>query len=943
MIKVMRIMLCLMLLASVVPLVGTTQAQGADLLNDDFENSMLGVIPAGYSSLLEQSNINNLTVVNTKDAASRTNSWYTPDEVPPASNISPAIQGNSTNVLWINDNANAGRRGSMVYAFAPITGNKGITAELRFMEPKVIGDSYALELVDSNNKTALSFHIASAPEPIAANIWYTVKYVADVGANAADYYFNGKYMGNVKFNNPVTDIKQIQARTAGSSIGGMYVDDIKVYEHIAITPQNLTAEGADNKAELNWNAPSGGVDSYNVYRSSAPDGNYELVAGAVPTNAYTDTGLTNDINYYYRVTAVNANGESDYSNEAVALPNDVAPPSADITGLKAIVRDGQLTVAWDAVPEATFYTLERSTNPNGPFIPLAMNGSQKLKAASYLDTNLRLDTEYYYLLTAGNVGGLGSHDLLRKVSPAVPLGAPIIVSAEPGNNKVDINWTSVAKAAQYEIGRSTVNGGPYSFLGAVDGTSFTDTTAVNGTAYYYVVTAGNHVQESMISNQQKARPYASAVGSPAMPTGFNAVAEEGSVSLSWDAGEGAASYNVKRAAVSGGPFATIASTTELSFFDASVTNGTTYYYAVSAVNANGEGPDTDERIVLPAKVLTVDKNAASDGVKVFNTVQSAVDAIPTNNTERTIVYVTPGTYIEKVKINRPYVSLVGAGMDETTIVYGDYAGTASTQGQPGHTGSTFLSQTVEVTADYFTAAHLTIENSAGPRSEVAQAVALSLKSDMAVFESVKLKGYQDTLYNGLNAKSQGRHYFHNSIIQGDVDFIFGEAPAVVMDNVKMVLVSQTGGGGHITAGAQRNTTDKGYVFLNSRIVDDPSAEGTYDLGRPWKDHARVSFINTLIDSNRFLPAGWVAACAGSCKTSHFSEYNSYGPGANAAARQISTQLTGQEASVTIPRIFDGWDPSIPVIMPKVKQMRKCWQHPPASIRIARIERILMYS
>src|SRR4051812_11903287 len=98
--KVMRSMLSLLLLASYVPLTGVTQAQAANspsvfILNDDLESRTLGVIPSGYSSLLDQSNINNLTVVNTKDVASRTNSWYTPGETAPASNISPVIPGNS--------------------------------------------------------------------------------------------------------------------------------------------------------------------------------------------------------------------------------------------------------------------------------------------------------------------------------------------------------------------------------------------------------------------------------------------------------------------------------------------------------------------------------------------------------------------------------------------------------------------------------------------------------------------------------------------------------------------------------------------------------------------------------------------------------------------------------------------------------------------------------
>lgn len=890
------------------------------ILNDDFESRTLGVIPPGYTSLLEQSDINNLTVVNTKDLKSRTNSWYTPTETSPANNISPQIAGNSTNVLWINDNANAGRRGSMVYEFSPVTGNKGITAQLDFMQPKVIGDSYALELVDSNNKIALSLNIGSSPVKMEANKWYTVKYVADMNTNTADFYINGDYQGNVKFSNPVTEISKIQSRTAGSSLGSMYLDNILVYEQAVTTPQKLMAEGANQRVELTWNAASG-VDAYNVYRSGTKGGTYTLIASGLPTNYYSDTdGLTNNQYYYYQVTAVGANGESDFSNEAEGYPNNVEPPTAEIQNFKAIVRDSQLTLTWDEVPEATFYKLQKSTTPNGPFIPLTQGDSEKLTVTSYLDTKLTNGTEYYYELTAGNVGGLGSKALLAKVSPAAPLAAPILESTVPGNNKVDLVWTSVPKATHYEVSRSTVNGGPYEFLGQVEGTSYTDTTAVNGNTYYYVITAANAVQTSMISNQQKVKPYVPVPGAPRMPIGLKAMADEGSVSLSWGRAPGAVSYNVKRATTSGGPYTTIAATRETSFKDSSVHNGTTYYYVVSSENPKGESPDSDEKAVLPAKVLTVDKNARADGVKVFHTVQAALDSIPANNSERIVIFIEPGTYTEKLTINRPYVSLVGAGMEETTIVYGDYAGTAVTQGKPGHTGNTFLSQTVAVTADYFTASNLTIENSAGPRSEVAQAVAVSLKSDMAVFESVKLVGYQDTLYNGLNPSGKGRHYFRNSIIQGDVDFIFGEAPAVVMDNVKLVLVSHTGGGGHITAGAQRYTTDKGYIFLNSQIVDDDSAQGIYDLGRAWKDYARVSFINTLIDSKNFLDAGWATSCAGSCKESFFSEYNSYGPGANPSARQISTQLTGAEASVTIPQIFDGWDPSIPVILPKVQYL-----------------------
>ncbi len=64
------------------------------------------------------------------------------------------------------------------------------------------------------------------------------------------------------------------------------------------------------------------------------------------------------------------------------------------------------------------------------------------------------------------------------------------------------------------------------------------------------------------------------------------------VTLNWVPSENATGYNIKRAATSAGPFITIASTTSLSYLDAGLTNGQTYYYVISATNAYGEGANS---------------------------------------------------------------------------------------------------------------------------------------------------------------------------------------------------------------------------------------------------------------------------------------------------------------------------------------------------------------
>jgi hypothetical protein len=86
-----------------------------------------------------------------------------------------------------------------------------------------------------------------------------------------------------------------------------------------------------------------------------------------------------------------------------------------------------------------------------------------------------------------------------------------------GNNQVSLTWNASAGASTYTVKRATISGGPYTPIAtAISFTSYTDTTAVNGTTYYYVVTAQNSQGESANSTEASATPQAPAA--PAAPT-----------------------------------------------------------------------------------------------------------------------------------------------------------------------------------------------------------------------------------------------------------------------------------------------------------------------------------------------------------------------------------------------------------------------------------------
>ena len=92
------------------------------------------------------------------------------------------------------------------------------------------------------------------------------------------------------------------------------------------------------------------------------------------------------------------------------------------------------------------------------------------------------------------------------------------------------------------------------------------------------------------------------------------------VTLDWTDAAGATSYNIKRALVTGGPYTTIANTSETSYTDTGLDNNRTYYYVVSGANSIGEGADSGETDASPIAMATWFKTDSitnlSDGADV---------------------------------------------------------------------------------------------------------------------------------------------------------------------------------------------------------------------------------------------------------------------------------------------------------------------------------------
>ena len=199
----------------------------------------------------------------------------------------------------------------------------------------------------------------------------------------------------------------------------------------------------------------------------------------------------------------------------------------------------------------------------------------------------------------------------RSGTPLAVPGAPTLNSATAGNGSVALAWSAPASnggsaITGYKVWRSTSSGNETVLATLGNVTSYNDTAVANGTTYYYKVTALNAIGQSALSNEVFATTAAAATV-PGAPTLDAATAGAASVDLSWsapasDGGSAVTGYKVYRGTSSGGEafLTTVGNVT--SWTDTNLTNGTTYFYKVTAVNSVGEGALSSERSAIPATV-----------------------------------------------------------------------------------------------------------------------------------------------------------------------------------------------------------------------------------------------------------------------------------------------------------------------------------------------------
>ena len=231
----------------------------------------------------------------------------------------------------------------------------------------------------------------------------------------------------------------------------------------------------------------------------------------------------------------------------------------------------------------------------------------------------------------------------------------------------------------------------------------------------------------------------------------------------------------------------------------------------------------------------------------YQTIQSALDANQSSLKDRLVLEIDPGTYTEAVQVNKPGVIFKNAdltGQKAVVITYNNYSSnTFDANGnfvpQDSHDLGTSKCGTVIVTAAAtgFSAENITFENSYNvtdhtKEGEQTPAVAFDSLADQVYLKNCSLIGRQDTVY--LQGKGN-RVYINGGKIEGTVDFVFGDANALI-ENATINMAYYNGRKtGYFTA---PNTAkgQTGLVFNNCHLTVDGQygSNAAIYLARPWQ-------------------------------------------------------------------------------------------------------------
>jgi predicted RNA-binding protein with TRAM domain len=366
-------------------------------------------------------------------------------------------------------------------------------------------------------------------------------------------------------------------------------------------PTGVSAVSGAGQATVSWTAPvsTGGVtiSSYTVTSS----GGQSCSWSSGPLSCVV-TGLGNGVAHTFTVTASNSAGEGTASSASSSVtPLAAAPVLGTVSS-----GNGQITFNWGAVTHGgDTYRVYWGTDPTWAS---AYSYTSSGGSTSYTATGLTNGTTYYFRVAGWNNNlspqvGTTAWSTNGSAVPSTTPSAPTIGSITGSNASLSVAFTAGGSGGSSITSYKYSTDGGTTFRTRAAGTtaspivistlSSDGTTAlVNGTSYSVQIKAVNANGDGTASSTTAATPLADVPGTPTTVSGTKG---NESLTVAWPVpasnGSAITDYEIYIGTSASGSFSLIADAVSATpgATVSGLTNGTTYYIKVAAVNSVGSG------------------------------------------------------------------------------------------------------------------------------------------------------------------------------------------------------------------------------------------------------------------------------------------------------------------------------------------------------------------
>ena len=257
--------------------------------------------------------------------------------------------------------------------------------------------------------------------------------ITTVNANTTSYTDTGLFSG-VKY------YYRVQAyNTAGNSAYSNEVEATTA-ETTPEAPSNLSVSAQSSTSiRITWADNSNNETGFKIERKTS-SGNYsQITTVSANTTSYTNTGLSSNTLYYYRVRAYNSAGNSAYSGEDYTITNGSGSTPSAPSNLSVSTQSAtSIRITWtDNSNNETGFKIERKTS-GGNYSQIA---TVNANITSYTNTGLSSNTRYYYRVRAYNSAGdsLYSNEYSTTTSASTNTAATRIIKLTISKSAYHVN------------------------------------------------------------------------------------------------------------------------------------------------------------------------------------------------------------------------------------------------------------------------------------------------------------------------------------------------------------------------------------------------------------------------------------------------------------------------------------------------------------------------